>query len=45
MNVHGFSERIKSKVERGMKRQELVNEVMEWERIVNIVAKCGLGEK
>ena len=44
--VHGFSESIKSKVEKGMKRQELVNEVvMEWERAVNRVAKCELGEK
>ena len=30
--MHEFSENIKSKVERGMKEQELVNEVvMEWE--------------
>ena len=30
--VHRFSESVKSKVERGIKRQELVNEVvMEWE--------------
>ena len=37
--VHRFSER-------GMKGQELVNEVvMEWESVVNRVAKCELGEK
>ena len=43
---HRFSENIRSKVERGMKRQELVNEVvMEWESVVNRVAKCELGEK
>ena len=36
----------KSKVERGMKGQEFVNEVvMEWESAVNRVAKCELGEK
>ena len=29
--MHGFSESIKSKVERGIKEQELVNEVvMKW---------------
>ena len=44
--VHEFSESTKSKVERGMKGQELVNEVvMEWESVVNSVTKCGLGEK
>ena len=44
--VHGFSENIKSKVEKGMKGQELVNEVvMEWESVVNRVAKCELGDK
>ena len=44
--VHRFSENIRSKVERGMKGQELVNEVvMEWESVVNRVAKCELGEK
>ena len=44
--VHGFSESTKSKIERGMKGQELVNEiVMEWESVVNRVAKCELGEK
>ena len=44
--VHKFSESTKSKIERGMKRQELVNEVViEWESVVNRVAKCELGEK
>ena len=44
--VHGFSESIRSKVEKGMKGQELVNEVVvEWESVVNRVAKCELGEK
>ena len=44
--VHGFPESIKSKVERGMKGHGLVNEVvMEWESVVNRVAKCELGEK
>ena len=44
--VHEFSESTKSKVERGMKGQELVNEVvMEWESVVNREAKCELGEK
>ena len=44
--VHGFSESNKSKGERGMKGQELVNEVvMECESIVNRVVKCELGEK
>ena len=44
--VHGFSESIKNKAERGMKGQELVNEVvLEWESVVNRVAKCELGEK
>ena len=44
--AHEFSESIKSKIERGMKGQELVNEiVMEWESVVNRVAKCELGEK
>ena len=34
------------KIERGMKQQELVNDVvMEWESVVNKVAKCELGEK
>ena len=43
--MHGFSESIKSKVQRGMKEQEFVNEVvMEWESVVNRV-KCELGEK
>ena len=43
--VHRFSENIRSKVEKGMKGQELVNEVvMEWECVVNRVAKCELGE-
>ena len=44
--VPEFSESTKSKIERGMKGQELVNEiVMEWESVVNRVAKCELGEK
>ena len=44
--VHRFSENIRSKVERGTKGQELVNEVvMKWESVVNRVAKCELGEK
>ena len=44
--VHEFSGSTKSKIERGMKRQELLNEVvMEWESVVNRVAKCELGEK
>ena len=44
--VHEFSGSIKSKTERGMKGQELVNEIiMEWESVVNRVAKCELGEK
>ena len=44
--VHRFSENIRSRVERGMKGQELVNEVvMKWEIVVNTVAKCELGEK
>ena len=44
--VRRFSENIRSKVERGMKGQELVNEVvMDWESVVNRVAKCELGEK
>ena len=34
--VHEFSESTKSKIERGIKRQKLVNEVvMEWEIVVN----------
>ena len=44
--VHEFSESTKSKIEGGMKGQELVNEVvMEWESVVNRVAKCELGKK
>ena len=44
--VHGFLDSIKSKVERGMKGQELVKVVvMEWESVINKVAKCELGEK
>ena len=44
--MHGFLESIKSRVERGVKGQELVNEaVMEWGSVVNRVAKCELGEK
>ena len=44
--MHGFSESIKRRVQRGMKGQELVNEVvMEWESVVNRVAKCENGEK
>ena len=40
--VHRFSDNIR----RGMKGQDLVNEVvMEWESVVNRVAKCELGEK
>ena len=36
--MHRFSENIRSKVERGMKGQELVSEViMEWESVVNRV--------
>ena len=44
--VHELSESTNSEIERGMKGQELVNEVvMEWESVVNRVAKCELGEK
>ena len=44
--MHRFLENITSKVERGIKGQKLVNEVvMEWESVVNRVAKCELGEK
>ena len=44
--VHRFLENITSKVERGIKGQKLVNEVvMEWESVVNRIAKCELGEK
>ena len=44
--VHAFSESTKSKIERGMKGQDLVNEVvMELESVVNRVAKSELGEK
>ena len=44
--VHEFSESTNSKTERGMKGQELVNEVvMEWESVVNRVTKCDLGDK
>ena len=44
--VHGFSESIKNKVEKGMKGQELVNEVlMELESGVNRILWCELGEK
>ena len=44
--VQEFSESTTSKIERDMKGQELVNEVvMEWESVVNRVAKCELGEK
>ena len=40
------SQSIKSKIVRGMKGQELVNKiVMDWEIVVNRVAKCELGEK
>ena len=46
VEVHGFSESINIKVERGMNGQELVNEVvMEWESVINRVAKCEFGEK
>ena len=44
--VHGFSESINSKLEEGKKGYDLVNEVlMEWENIVNRVAKSEVGEK
>ena len=44
--VHGFSESIKSKLEGAMKGYDLVNEIlMEWENIVNRVAKSGVGKK
>ena len=44
--VYEFSESTKSKIERGMKGQELVNEiVMEWESVVNRVVKYELEEK
>ena len=44
--VHGFSENVKSKLEGGMKGHDLVNEVlMEWESIVNRVAKSEVGDK
>ena len=42
--MNGFSESIRSKVERGMKGQELVEVVMEWKSVVNKVAKCELGK-
>ena len=49
VEVHGFSESVKSKLEGGMKGYDLVNEVlMEWENIVyivNRVAKSEAGEK
>ena len=45
-HLNRFSENIRSKVERGMKGQKLVNEVViEWESVENRVAKCELGEK
>ena len=44
--MHGLSESVKSKLEEGMKGFDLVNEVlMEWENIVNRVAKSEVGEK
>ena len=43
--MHGILESIKSKVERGMKGQELVNEVVWSGSVVNRVAKSDLGEK
>ena len=44
--MHEFSESTNSKIERGMKEQELVSEViLEWESVVNRVAKCELGDK
>ena len=44
--VNGFSESIMSKGEKGMKGQEMVNEVvMERDSVVSRVAKCELGEK
>ena len=39
--MHEFSDSTYSQIERDMKEQELVNEVvMEWERVVNRVDKC-----
>ena len=44
--MYGFSESVKSKLEGEMKGYELVSEVlMEWENIVNRVAKSEVGEK
>ena len=44
--VRRFSESVKSKLEGGMKGYDLVNEVlMEWENIVNRVAKSEVGAK
>ena len=44
--MRGFSKSIKSKVERGKKGQELVNEVLvEWESVVNREVKSELGGK
>ena len=44
--MHGFSERVNSKLEEGKKGYDLVNEVLrEWENIVNRVAKSEVGEK
>ena len=45
VEVHGISESVKSKLEGGMRGYDLVNEVlMEWENIVNRVAKSEVGE-
>ena len=44
--VHEFSESTKSKIERGMKGQELVNEVvMEWENIIESVDSISKDER
>ena len=44
--MYGFSESFKSKLEGGTKGYELVNELlMEWENIVNRVAKSEVWEK
>ena len=44
--LHEFSESIRNKVKSGMKGHELVNTVLlEWEHIVNRVAKSEIGEK
>ena len=44
--VHEFSESTKSKIERGMKGQELVNEVvMEWENVIESVDSISKDER